>query len=190
MQQPEPEQQATDIQPREAASQQEAAPSVEQQLAEAERQKQTCLDSLLRAQADFANYKRRAAQEQAEGRMAATGEMLDALVPVLDDVGRALEAAPAELAEQPWVQGIHLVSRQLAATLQRLGVRQIGSPGEPFDPHWHEAVLTESRSDVPEGTVVRVTRPGYAQGERILRPAEVVVAAAPEAAAAQSPSRG
>lgn len=189
MQQPEPEQQATDTQPR-AAAPQEAAPSLGQQLAEAERQKQTCLDSLLRAQADFVNYKRRAAQEHAEGRMAATGEMLEALVPILDDVGRALESAPAELAEQPWVQGIHLVARQLTTTLQRLGVRQIGSAGEPFDPHWHEAVMTEGRSDVPEGTVVRVTRPGYALGERVLRPAEVVVAAASEAAAAQPPSRG
>lgn len=188
MQQPESEQQTNDIQ-QEATPQQEE-PSLEQQLAEAERQQQAYKDALLRAQADFVNYKRRAAQEQAEAREAAKGETVEALFPVLDDLGRALEAAPEELAEQPWVQGIHLVARQLNTTLQHMGVRQIGATGESFDPHWHEAVMTERRSDVPEGTVVRITRPGYALDERILRPAGVVVAAAPEVASAQSPSRG
>lgn len=188
MQQPESEQQTSDIQ-QEAAPQQEE-PSLEQQLAEAERQLQAYKDALLRAQADFVNYKRRAAQEQAEAREVAKVETVEALFPVLDDLGRALEAAPEELAEQPWVQGIHLVARQLTATLQHMGVRQIGATGESFDPRWHEAVMTERRSDVPEGTVVRITRPGYALDERILRPAGAVVAAAPEVASAQSPSRG
>lgn len=187
MQQPAPEQQATDTQ-HEAVSQQAEGPSLEQQLAEAERQRQECQDSLLRTQADFVNYKRRAAQEQAEARVAAQGEILEALLPVLDDLGRALESAPAELAQQPWVQGIHLVARRLTTVLQHLGVQQIGSPGESFDPRWHEAIMTERRSDMPEGTVVRVTRPGYALGERILRPAEVVVATASEPATAQSTS--
>ena len=189
MQQPEPEQQTTDRQQQEAVPQQEE-PSVEQRLAEAERQQQAYKDALLRAQADFVNYKRRAAQELAEAREAAQGETVEALFPVLDDLGRALESAPAELAQQPWVQGIHLVARQLTSALQHLGVRQIGAPGESFDPRWHEAVMTERRSDVPEGTVVHVTRPGYALDERILRPAGVVVAAAPEAASTPSPSRG
>lgn len=188
MQQPEPEQQPTDRQ-QEAAPQQEE-PSLEQQLAEAERQQQAYKDALLRAQADFVNYKRRVAQEQAETREVAQGETVEALFPVLDDLGRALESAPPELAQQPWVQGIHLVARQLATTLQHLGVRQIGAPGELFDPRWHEAVMTEHRSDMPEGTIVRITRPGYALDERILLPAGVVVAAASEAAAAQSSSRG
>ena len=188
MQQPEQEQQTTDIQQPEVAPQHEE-PSLEQQLAEAERQQQACKDALLRAQADFVNYKRRAAQDQAEAREVAQGETVEALFPVLDDLGRALESAPAELAQQPWVQGIHLVARQLTTALQHLGVRQIGAPGESFDPRWHEAVMTEQRSDVPEGTIVRITRPGYALDERILRPAGVVVAAAPEAAAAQSSSR-
>ncbi len=189
MQEPGPEQQTTNSEQYKATPQ-EAAPSLEQ-LAELQQQRQDCLDSLLRTQADFINYKRRAAQEQAEARVAAQGETLEALLPVLDDLGRALESAPAELAQQPWVQGILLVSRRLTMTLQHLGVRQIGSPGESFDPHWHEAVMTERRADVPDGTVVRVTRPGYALGERVLRPALVVVAAAPEtAAAAKSPSEG
>ena len=73
--------------------------------------------------------------------------------------------------------GLHLVARQLTQTLQQLGVRQVGAPVELFDPIWHEAVLAEPHADLPEGTVVQVTRPGYALGKRVLRPAQVVVAA-------------
>src|SRR5690348_18105760 len=87
MQQPEPEQQTTDRQQQETAPQQEES-SVEQRLAEAERQQQAYKDALLRAQADFVNYKRRAAQEQAEAREVAQGETVEALFPVLDDLGR------------------------------------------------------------------------------------------------------
>lgn len=184
MQESGPEEQTTRAPQDEATPQEEMLSSLEQQLAEIKRQKQECLDSLLRTQADFVNYKRRAAQEQKEARMAAQGALLETLLPILDDLGRALESAPAELAQQSWMQGIHLVARRLTTTLQRLGVQSIGAPGEPFDPHRHEAVMTERRSDVPEGTIVQVTRPGYAQGGQIFRPAQVVVAAAPEATTA------
>lgn len=179
MQSAEPEQQTNDTEQQEAIPQEVTAP-LEQQLAENQQRQQDCQDALLRTQADFLNYKRRAHQEQAAARMTAQNELLEALWPVLDDLGRALEAAPAELDQQPWVQGIRLVARRLATTLQQVGVRQIGSPGEPFDPRRHEAVATERHSNSPEGTVVHVTRPGYASGERVLRPAQVVVAAAPE----------
>lgn len=193
MQQPGSEQQDADAQQDETAAQEAPPPSLEQsdtmaaqnrssssleqQLAEAQQQQQDYLDALLRAQADFINYKRRAAQEQAEARLAAQAELLETLLPVLDDLGRALEAAPPELAAQPWVQGIHLVAKRLVTTLQQLGIRQIGSPGEPFDPKWHEALMTEHRADMPAGTVAYVTRPGYVFRNRVLRPAQVVVAA-------------
>ena len=186
MQPPEPERQPTDIPQDEVLPPETEAPSVEQQLAVAQQQQQECFDALLRAQADFLNYKRRAHQEQAEARAAARQELLETLLPVLDDLGRALEATPDELERAAWVQGIHLVARRLTMTLQQLGVQQIGSPGESFDPHRHEAVMTERRDDLPEGTVVHVTRPGYALGERVMRPAQVIVAAAPEATAVAS----
>ncbi len=176
-----PERRDADMPPNEATAQ-ETPPSLEGQLAEAQQQQQAYLDALRRAQADFINYKRRAAQERAEACIAAQAEMLEMLLPVLDDLGHALESAPADLAEQPWVQGIHLVARRLTQTLQQLGIQQIGAPGEAFDPRWHEAVMTERRADLPAGTVAQVTRPGYVFGERVLRPAQVVVAA-PEAAA-------
>jgi molecular chaperone GrpE len=146
----------------------------------AEQQKaEECLDLLRRTQADFVNYRRRVSQEQAEARIAAQSALLSQLLPVLDDLGRALGAAPSELATHPWVQGLFLVARRLTTVLDQLGIRQIGTPGERFDPRWHEAITTEERTDVPEGTIVRVTQPGYALGERVIRPAQVVVARAP-----------
>jgi molecular chaperone GrpE len=146
----------------------------------AEQQKaEECLDLLRRTQADFVNYRRRVSQEQAEARIAAQSALLSQLLPVLDDLGRALGAAPPELATHPWVQGLFLVARRLTTQLDQLGVRQIGRPGEPFDPRWHEAITTEVRADVPEGTILRVAQPGYALGERVIRPAQVVVSRAP-----------
>lgn len=156
-----------------------SAPSVAQQL-EAERSKaDEYLDMLRRSQADFVNYKRRAGQEQAETRVTTQNAVIEQLFPVLDDLGRALGAAPQELLHHPWVQGILLIEKRLTATLEQLGVRQIGKVGERFDPRWHEALMTEMRADVPEGTITYVSRPGYAQGERVLRPAQVVVAGSP-----------
>jgi molecular chaperone GrpE len=140
------------------------------------------LDMLRRTQADFVNYRRRTTQEQSEGRTTAQIAVLDQILPVLDDLGRALQAAPPELANNSWVQGILLDTKRLTATLEQLGVKQIGRPGEQFDPRWHEALSTEARSDVAEGTILHVTRPGYAIGERIIRPAQVIVVRAPEAA--------
>lgn len=146
----------------------------------AEQQKaEECLDLLRRTQADFVNYRRRMSQEQAEARIAAQSALLSQLLPVLDDFGRALGAAPAELATHPWVQGLLLVARRLTTLLDQLGVHQIGTPGEMFDPRWHEAITTEARADVPEGTILQVTQPGYVLGERVVRPAQVVVARAP-----------
>ncbi len=136
------------------------------------------LDLLRRTQADFINYKRRTSQEQNEERITAQIAVLEQVLPVLDDLGRALQAAPAELADQPWVQGIQLVARRLVSVLEQLGVRQVGKPGEMFDPHWHEAVTVQPQSDMQEGTILQVTRPGYAAGERVIRPAQVVVAGA------------
>lgn len=144
---------------------------------EAEQQKnEEYLDLLRRTQADFINYKRRTGQEQSEERITAQLALLNQLLPVLDDLGRALQAAPPELANQPWVQGIFLVSRGLMSVLEQLGVRQFASPGEHFDPRRHEALTTQAQPGVPEGTILQVTRPGYALGERVIRPAQVIVA--------------
>lgn len=152
---------------------------VEQQLTAEQQKTEECLDLLRRTQADFVNYRRRMSQEQAEIRIAAQSALLSQLLPVLDDFGRALVTAPPELATHPWVQGLSLVARRLTTQLNQLGVRPIGTPGERFDPRLHEAITTEARSDVPEGTILQVTQSGYALGARVIRPAQVIVARAP-----------
>ena len=165
--------------PEDASALSTASAGEEQQLS-AERQKaEEYLDLLRRTQADFVNYRRRVSQEQAETRIAAQSELLSRLLPILDDFGRALGATPPELARHPWAQGLFLIARRLTTILDQLGVRQLGTPGEPFDPRWHEAVTTEVRTDVPEETILQVLQPGYALGERVIRPAQVIVAAAP-----------
>jgi molecular chaperone GrpE len=179
MQQKEQEQPAAD--PPQSTSTDGGTPStqLEQQLEEEQRKSEEYLDLLRRTQADFINYKRRVGQEQSEERTIAQGVLLSEILPVLDDLGRALTSVPPELAQHPWVQGITLVARRLATTFEQIGVQQVGKPGEPFNPLWHEALMTTPRSDVPEGTIVSVTRPGYAIRERIIRPAQVIVAGPP-----------
>ncbi len=178
------DQQQTTEQPEQEGEQNSAPVSsqVEQQSTE------ECMELLRRTQADFVNYRRRMSQEQAEGRITAQIALLSRLLPALDDLGRALGTAPPELATNPWGQGLLLVARRLTTLLDQLGVRQIGAPGEPFDPYLHEAISTEARSDVPEGTILRVAGPGYVLGDRVIRPAQVTVARA-WSPASQAPGR-
>jgi molecular chaperone GrpE len=179
MQQKEQEQHTADPPQTNATNEAVSSTSLEKQLEEEQQKAEEYLDLLRRTQADFINYKRRVGQEQSEERTAAQGTILGELLPVLDDLGRALTSVPPELAQHPWVQGITLVARRLATTLEQIGVQQVGKPGEPFNPRWHEALMTTPRPDVPEGTIISVTRPGYALRERIIRPAQVVVAGPP-----------
>lgn len=146
---------------------------------ESEQQKsEEYLAALRQMQADFVNYKRRSVQEQQIARASAESSVIERLLPVLDDLGRALDATPAEYADQSWVEGIFLVRRNLLNALEQMGVRQVGSVGEAFDPNIHDALMTQSGTGSPMGTVVHVTRSGYAMGERIIRPAQVIVAGA------------
>lgn len=157
----------------------EQSDEVQEELREAQHKAEEYLDLLRRTQADFVNYRRRMSQEQTETRTTAQIALLNQLLPVLDDFERALEAIPEDLAQHPWVQGLLLVARRLATLLDQLGVRQVGVAGELFDPRLHEAITLEERADLPEGTIVQVVRSGYALGERIIRPAQVIVAGAP-----------
>jgi molecular chaperone GrpE len=152
---------------------------IEQRLTKEQKKAEECMSLLQRTQADFVNYRRRMSQEQGEARIAAQSALLSHFLPVLDDLGRALGAAPPELSTHPWVQGLVLIVRRIGMLLDQLGVQQIGVPGERFDPRWHEAITTEARTDMAEGTIVHVIQPGYVLGERVIRPAQVIVAHAP-----------
>lgn len=161
---------------------------IEQQLTAEKQKTEEYLDQLRRTQADFVNYRNRISQEQAQERITAQSTLLSHILPVLDDLGRALAAAPPELVTHPWVQGLFLVARRLTTQLDQLGIRQIGHPGEMFDPRQHEAIMTEERKDVPEGTILQVIQPGYVLGERIIRPAQVSVAVVHDASAQSNDS--
>ena len=154
----------------------ESATEMQRQLEAQRARADECLNLLQRTQADFINYKRRTTQEQSERRTAAQADILAQILPALDDLRRALQSIPPELSDNSCVQGILLVSKRLSDVLEQAGVRQIGQPGEKFDPHWHEAVSRETRSDMPEGSILQVYQPGYVLGGRVVRPAQVVVA--------------
>jgi molecular chaperone GrpE len=131
------------------------------------------IDTLQRLQADFDNYRKRAARDQ-ESLVARAGErIVKELLPVLDDLERALEAVESH-EEAELEDGVKLVHRQLEQLLEKEGLALVETDGQ-FDPHVHEALLTQP-SDADEGSVIEVLQKGYRLGDRVLRPARVVVA--------------
>ena len=131
------------------------------------------IDTLQRLQADFDNYRKRAARDQ-ESLVARAGErIVKELLPILDDLERALEAVESH-EEAKLEDGVQLVHRQLEQLLEKEGLALVETEGK-FDPHVHEALLTQP-SDADEGSVIEVLQKGYRLGDRVLRPARVVVA--------------
>ena len=150
------------------------------ELAEIEQKADEYLRLAQRTQADFINYRRRVEEERLQQARDANVAYLRRLLPILDDFDRALaNATPGEL-ESIWGQGIQLVERNLRGLLAADEVERIVAEGAEFDPHEHEALGRQPSADVPEGHVLHVVRPGYRKGERILRPAQVIVAGRPE----------
>jgi molecular chaperone GrpE len=135
-------------------------------------------DRLLRLAADFENYKKRAARERQEYVAHANERLIGELLPILDDLERALSAAE-EHQEAQLEGGVRLVHRSLASLLERHGVTPIETEGK-FDPHVHEALLSQP-SEADEGSVIDVVQKGYKLGDRVVRPARVVIASAPPA---------
>jgi molecular chaperone GrpE len=146
--------------------------SLEQAL-EAEKQKAgEYLASWQRAQADFINYKRRTEQERQDFNNFANAQLLLSILPVLDDMERALGAIPEEFAEDDWVEGIRLVDRKFKTILEGQGVKPILSLGMAFDPRYHEAMRKDKGE---EGVVIGELQKGYMLNDKLLRPARVVV---------------
>jgi molecular chaperone GrpE len=152
--------------------------SLEERLASAEAEAETHLNDLKRLAAEFENYRKRVAREQQALSARAAERLVGELLPIVDDLERALEAAE-EHEEAKLEEGVRLVQRQLAAVLEREGLAEIETDGK-FDPHVHEALLSQPSPDQSEGTVIEVLQKGYRLGDRVLRPARVIVAAAKE----------
>ena len=131
-------------------------------------------DLALRSQADFENYKKRAAREKEDAIKYANSSLLQRLVSILDNFEMGLAAAKTENEESPIYSGMVLVQKQLNDLLEENGLQSIEAEGQEFDPNLHEAIAHEP-SDTPEETVIRQARRGYRFKDRLLRPARVVV---------------
>ena len=150
--------------------------TLEEQLAAVEAERDEHLNDLQRVAAEFENYRKRVLRDQESLVARAHERLVKELLPVLDDLERALAAAEQH-EEAKLEDGVRLVHRELAAALEREGLAEIETNGR-FDPHVHEALLSQP-SDAEEGSVLEVVQKGYRLGDRVLRPARVVVAAAP-----------
>jgi molecular chaperone GrpE len=138
-------------------------------------------DRYLRTLAEFENYRRRTTRERQDWSRRAQEQLLQEILPALDNFDRALAAPPTPGTDQAFRAGVELIHREFLAALERVGVRPFAALGEPFDPARHEAVGRVERADVADQTVVAETLRGYLFEERVLRPAHVVVAVQPSA---------
>ena len=124
---------------------------------------------LQRLQAEYANYRKRVERDREAVRQLAVAEALAALLPVLDDIGRARDHGELE-------GGFRQVAEALDAAVLKLGLTRFGQPGDPFDPTQHEALMHAYSDDVTEPTAVQILQPGYSYAGRVVRPARVAVA--------------
>jgi molecular chaperone GrpE len=151
----------------------EDAASLRQALAEEKKKAEEYLANWQRAQADFINYKRRTEQERLDLSRFANASLILSLLPVLDDLDRALNSEmPAKSAKQNWLEGVRLVDRKFRSILEAQGLTPIKALGEPFDPNFHEALRQDKGK---EGIVVEEFQKGYMMHDRLLRPTKVVV---------------
>jgi molecular chaperone GrpE len=148
--------------------------SGEETLAALQAERDEVLDRWKRTAADFDNFRKRATREREEYVTLANERLVKELLPILDDLERALVAA-TDHQEAVLEDGVRLVHRSLEHLLARQGIKEIDAVGM-FDPHVHEALLSQP-SDAAEGSVIDVVQKGYTLGDRVVRPARVVVAA-------------
>jgi molecular chaperone GrpE len=152
----------------------------------ARRQADEYLGLLQRERAEFANYRRRTAEERERELGLAGEDLIRKVLAIADDFDRATEAVPPEIASNPWVSGVIAIDRKLRALLESEGVTRIdASPGRPFDPREHDAIAHVPAPGRRDGEIIEEVRRGYRLRDRVLRPALVAVAqGGPEGAAA------
>jgi molecular chaperone GrpE len=157
----------------------EPTADVNQRLADAEKQVEFYKDQLLRKVADFENYKRRAEAESASVFKYAKADLLQELLPVVDDFERSIRLARDRRESESFAKGVELIYQKLTKFLQAQGVTEIESLGKEFDVHYHDALLQIPRADLPPHVVIEVVDKGYLLNDRVLRHAKVVVSADP-----------
>ena len=141
------------------------------------------LDATQRAQAEMANFRRRTDEERIANARFSNGRLITKFLPAMEDLDLAIGHANAD---DPWVEGVKLIQRKLNAVLESEGVTPIEAQGVMFNPLEHEALGTEDSSDHPPGYITQTLRPGYRLHDRVIRPAQVMVARAPQDAPPRS----
>ena len=157
---------------------QEPTPSDTEDLDDIRHQRDNYEDLLLRKTAEFENYRRRTERERVELSNAAASDLIMELLPLLDDLERALEAESESPEATAYRDGVKLIHHQLLELLRKRGVTLIEALGHPFDPNFHQAVLHETSTEHSDGEVTAELRRGYLLGKRLLRPTMVKVAKA------------
>ncbi len=142
-------------------------------LADAEAKSAENLDGWQRAVAEFQNFKKRLERDREADQIMMKGDIIRKVLPILDDLERALQDRPAA---DSWSDGIDLIVRKLQGILEAEGLKRIEADGQVFDPNFHEAIATEPVDGMESGRVVAVVRNGYMIGDRVIRPAQVRVA--------------
>ena len=141
-----------------------------------EKEAQENYERYMRVSAEFENYKKRAAREMADFRKYANESLVKELLPVVDNLERALQACTADdEANRQVIEGVEMTLREIMKVLEKFVVKPIDSLGKPFDPSYHQAVMQREHSDKPENTVVEELQRGYTMHDRLIRPAMVVV---------------
>lgn len=163
--------------------------ALQTQLAAARKEAADNHDRFLRAVADLENFRKRTVREKDELRQYAIAKVLEDLLPALDNLALALDAAKKPAADaQSISSGIAMVQDKLKSSLSGHGLKEINPAGQAFDPHQHESVAQQPSDTVPEGAVLQVVRTGYSLNGRLLRPAMVVLSSGP--AASPAPQTG
>jgi molecular chaperone GrpE len=152
---------------------------ISNEVAELRTQLDEAKERALRVQAEWENFRKRARRDIEEERRYADLRLLGDLLPVLDNVQRAIEAATKSADGGGLLEGIKLVKQQMENVLAQHQCQRIEALNHPFDPHMHEAVLQQPSSEVAPNTVMQVVREGFMLHDRVIRPAQVIVAAAP-----------
>jgi molecular chaperone GrpE len=168
------ETQASDAESTEGSEQARAQiEALQSQLADAESKVSEFRDSWMRSQAEFQNYKKRIERDNEMMYASMKGDIVKKVLPVLDDLERAMQNRPEDSA---WANGIELIVRKLQNVLDSEGIKRIEAEGVTFDPNFHEAISHEPNDTVESGHVIAVVQNGYMLGERVIRPALVRVA--------------
>jgi len=138
------------------------------------------LDTLQRLKAEYANYQKRTEREIDESRSRCVREIYSKLLPIMDNLERAISAAGEHSANDEFLAGVELILKQFRTLLESEKIKPFDSIGEKFDPHFHDAVLLQESDDAPPDTVISEIERGYLMGDRVLRAARVVVSRKPQ----------